>query len=288
MVLRPGPHSLILAIPGILITLWIGFGSIALVTSGGSPGVGLGVFGIALAFSVLWLPFVLYFLRTRLVVHADELELHALLGFRVKRMSRHAVARVKVTRGNAVGSDDQWMIPVSRYTIIGRDGRRWAVFSSWFWRLSDCERLREELLHPGSHAGLAPAPGATRQAHRPEAGAAGEGFQSFLQSAGCVVQGCSTVFGFGLAMVLAAAAFKIPMGRELGAASVPGALVGTAIGSAALLSRQIYAMLKDQNTRPLVAKLVAVAWTLAIPVVIWAAALFVVSALLTVLGRTSG
>jgi hypothetical protein len=70
---------------------------------------------------------------------------------------------------------------------------------------------------------------------------------------------------------------------------VPGAFIGAAIGSSALLSRQVYSFLiSERETAPLVAKAIAAIALLAIPALLWAAAFLVLSAVLNLVGAASG
>lgn len=288
MVLKPGLHGVVFALPGMLVSAWFALIAIAGYATGMPLGLAAGVFGIALACGVFWLPVVLYLVGTRLTLDGDMLELRQLFGLWTKRIRRAEIGRVAVAESSVASEGRQWSgIPVSYYDVLDDKGKRWIRLRSWVWVNNDCRRLRDEIVHPGSASVAATAPRLSI-ALASDADRNVDSFPSFLQSAGWVVQGCSMLFGFGLAMVVVAGVFSIPMGRELGADSVPGALIGAAIGSAGLMSGQIYTVLKDQKTHPFVAKLIALLSMLVIPVIIWVAVLFVFSAVLTILRKTSG
>lgn len=298
MSLRPGAQGILFALPGLLLSLWAGLISVAGFASGMPFGLAAEIFGVAIALSVLWLPVVVYLLTTRLTVDAEKLEMRSVFGWRTKRLARSNVGRISTSSAEVAGDADDTGIPVSYFDIYDRRGRRWARLRSWVWNRSDCERLVAELRARGSQPALheavwpplpevvwPPIPGATAPqaitaaAPADAAVAASDGFTSFLQSGGCALQGCSTLIGFGAMAVFAAAAFKLPMGRELGAAAVPGAIVGSGIGSSALLARPVYGFLTaEAKLSKLAARLISAALLLLIPTLLWIAALLVASA----------
>lgn len=291
MVLKPGVHGVVFALPGMLLSAWFFLISIAGYATGMPLGVAAGVFGIGLAFSVTWLPVILYLATARLSVDADTVEMRSWFGLRVRRIGRREIAGVAVSSVEVSADDRSAGAPVSYYDITRSGGRRWARLRTWIWKRSDCDRLREELRHPGAVVWMtseAPTPGrlqpATAATVSPD-----EGFRNALQSAGCAVQGFSMLFGFGLATVIGAAAFNLPMGRQLGLVALPGALIGAAIGSSALTSRRIYSFLiTDVKTGALRARVVALTAVVAIPVVIWVAALYLFFAGIQILARSLG
>ncbi|HET9780410.1 MAG TPA: hypothetical protein VFR33_01410 [Candidatus Dormibacteraeota bacterium] len=307
MVLKPGLQGIVFALPGMLLSGFFLMIAVAGAATGMPVSVALPVAGIAVVLGVLWVPVIVYLAGTRLTVSADQLEMRQAFGFRVKRIRRTQIARVDRSDAS-VGSDGgEWPgIPVAYYDIISRGGKRWARLRTWVWSRSECESLRSELHHPDSGSatatsftwpesrvvGASPAAPIAVPSRGPgprTTGSVDEGFVSFLQSAGCVVQGVSMLIGFGVAALIVAAAFDVPMGRELGGYAVPGAIIGAAIGSSALLSQQIYSLMVSEAKRgPLAAKSVAAIALLGIPALLWALAFLVLSAVLNLVSRTSG
>ena len=282
MVLKPAARSLAFGCPGLFLTLlFVVFGVQEMLTGG--VGTALVLLALNLIFIAMWLPFLVRFLGTRLVVDDHRLELSQLFGLKRRQIARSEIREITVERGN-VGESEGGLgesyagIPVAYYDIVDRKGRRWKRLSTWFWRGADCQRLVADVNGSWSNRPAAQA--------KP---AAAEGFAGTLQSVGCFMQGASTAFGFLIGALLVAAYFHVPMGRGLGAAAVPAAIAGGVIGSSANLSGAVYRFLTTHiEIAPGAAKALAIVWMLAVPVALWVVVLVVLTVILTIVAPATG
>lgn len=271
MVLKPAARSLAFGCPGLFLSsLFAVFGVQELFA--GRTGNALVLLGLNVVFLAMWLPFVIRFWGTRLVVDKDSIELRTLFGLRRQSIARPRLRRITVRRGSVgqsqggLGESDAG-IPIAYYEIVDWDGRVWKHLSTWFWRGSDCERLVETINSPVSHP--------TASQPRPSPGM---GFTGAVQSIGCIMQGASGIFGFGIGAVFAAALFHVPMGRQLGAMSLPGFFVGFGIGSTANLAGAVYRFLRERlKLGSLPAGSITIAWIIVVPVALWLLVLAVAS-----------
>ena len=298
MILKPAVRSLGFGCPGVLLTaVFLAFGAEELFVSGaGTTAFLVAVLALGLA---LWVPFVVRFFGTRLVVTSESLELRSLFGLHRKTIRRSDIRSVTVARGSVMGSEgDEGYgsrysgFPIAYFTITDGRGRRWKQLSTWFWRESDCEGLREAIGQPHPRRttrrsnALTTAPsqepdttGDVRAAGLwPSAAGPAQSPSRAFQSMGCVMQGASGLFGFGIALVISASLTHLPMGRDLGATAAPGLLVGYAIGSTANLSPLLFRVLTGRmaiGTRAATA--LSIAWIVAAPIALWLATLTILS-----------
>jgi len=143
MVFKPSGCILSLGCPGMFLTsVFLNFLVQALIARYWDY-VG-GFFVAVLAFSTLWLPFVIYMAGTRLSLTPGELRRTSLFGRRIRRIARSEIARVEVRTGRL---DLRGVsLPITNYTIIDKSGRHWArLRTPFFWRPEDGERLKARL-----------------------------------------------------------------------------------------------------------------------------------------------
>lgn len=299
------------ALPGLILSGWAVLIGVAGFASGMPFSLAAEILGFAALVSALWLPVILYLAGTRLTLDDARLELRQLFGLRTITLPREQIARVERSTSEETGAGEALTddadfptIPVSYYDVIATNGRRWARLRSWVWNRSDCERLRDALTDGRARAAAVAAevpvqwfvsasPPAAIQATRDtpsyKEDGADDRFLGALRSAGCVVQGASMLFGFAIAAVVLAAAFQLPLGRDLGEAAVPGLIIGAAIGSSAYLARQLYTFLAlDARIGNAAAKWFAAVSVVVIPAVLWLVGIFVLLAVLNVAARGGG
>ena len=282
MVVKPAARSLGFGCPGLFLSsLFVVFDLQEL--SAGRTGNALLLLGLNLFFIAMWLPFVVRLWGTRLVVDKDSIELRTLFGLRRQSIARARVRRITVQRGN-VGESHGGLgesyagIPIAYYDIVDSDRRVWKHLSTWFWRGSDCERLQETINSPGGHP-------AAPQTVQPS----GSGFTGAVQSIGCMMQGASGIFGFGIGAVFAAALFHVPMGRLLGAMALPGFFVGVGIGYSANLAGAVYRILRERlKLGTLPARSISIAWIIVVPVTLWIVVLAVASVIVALVVPPAG
>jgi len=125
LVFKPSGWSLTFGCPGMVLTaLFVDFLVQALF--GRDWGIAGGMFVAVLAFSMLWLPFVIHMAGTRLLMTATELDKRSLFGWRNRRIARSEIAGVHVTTGRINLGDEASPLTVNTaiYAIIDRSGRQ--------------------------------------------------------------------------------------------------------------------------------------------------------------------
>ena len=147
LVFKPSGCSLTFGCPGMLLTaLFVDF--LVQAVFGRDWGLAGGMFVAVLAFSMLWLPFVIHMAGTRLLMTRTELDKRSLFGWRNRRIVRSEIAGVHVTtrRINLGNEDSPLTVDTANYAIIDRSGRQWArLRTPFFWRSEDGDRLKARL-----------------------------------------------------------------------------------------------------------------------------------------------
>ena len=111
-------------------------------------GIAGGMFVAVLAFSMLWLPFVIHMAGTRLLMTATELDKRSVFGWRNRRIARSEIAGVHVTTWRINLGDEASPLTVNTaiYAIIDRSGRQWTrLRTPFFWTTEDGDRLKTRL-----------------------------------------------------------------------------------------------------------------------------------------------